>query len=145
MAGSGRVDDGIAIVEGSVAGEEAQALEHHEGLESRQRGGNVAESAALEHPARDGAQRHDTVDEGFEFAARGDRDEVEGGAICGGDCADRARNRLPPVEIAQSGGTASRQREREGGGDGALARAALAGNEKSTAAAPSARIYTKRE
>ena len=134
MAGGGCVDDHEAIFKRGLTGEEAQPLEHQKGLEPGQRGGDVAEGAAFEHPARDRAHRYDARDEGFEFAARGDRDEVEGGAgmrprIGAEGGIDQTAPTIGAGRDRRGWLRGGRQGDRDRGGDGTLAGPALAGNE----------------
>ena len=134
-ARGGRVDHEIAIFERRVARHDPQTFQQQERLETRQRGRDVAESAAAEHPARDCANRHDALDERLELGARRQRDHVERvGDFNRGRIvrhrAERRGRRQPPVQVGERGRTPARQRKRNRGGDRTLAGAPFAGYEQ---------------
>ena len=129
-ARGGRVDHEITILERRVTRHDAETFQQQESLKPRQRGGYVTEGPAAQHPARDGANGDDALDEGFELGARGERDGVErAGDFDGGRIlqyrAERGGGGQATVEIGERGRTPARQRNRKRGGDRALAGAAL--------------------
>ena len=145
-AGRRRIDHCVAVLQRGPAGDNAQALEHQERFQPRQRGTDVAEGAALEHPARDGFDWHYPFDERFELGACAERDGFQVGdrvkpwgrvrAIARAGFVtivrrdpEHPRRPHPLVQIDQRRGPPPRQRERQRRGHRTFAGAALAGDQ----------------